>query len=279
MRIDAHQHYWDPEAIHYFWMPETPHPILNRKYLPEHLEPVLERNAFDGSILVQAAHDPREARWMLDLADRHKSILGVVAWVDLTNPRLGDELDALQSNPKFKGVRHLVQDEPDLNWLLRPAVINGLKELERRRIPFEMMLRPQYLHTAEPTIDQVPNLPVIFDHIAKPNIAGQVMEGWANHMERLAAIPHVHVKLSGLVTEAKPYAWTVADLRPYVTFTYEKFGPERILFGSDWPVCLMAANSWKEVLAAFTQALGPLEKDVRPLMMGQNAIRFYGLNG
>jgi L-fuconolactonase len=275
MRIDAHQHYWDPAQVTYFWMPPD-HAILSRAYGPEDLEPILQRNQFAGSILVQAAHDPREARWMLDLASRHDSILGVVAWADLTSPELPKVLDELQQHPKFKGVRHLMQDEPDVNWALRGDVVSGLRELERRAIPYDILVKPPQLHIVEPLVEKLPNLPVVIDHIAKPYIADGIFDGWAQQMEAIAKIPHVHVKLSGMITEARHDKWTADDLRPYVQHVFKLFGPDRLMFGSDWPVCLLA-GSWKEVLAAFTQALGAQDQDTRVKMLGETAARFYRL--
>ncbi|MBS1831178.1 MAG: amidohydrolase family protein [Acidobacteria bacterium] len=276
MRIDAHQHYWDPRAVDYFWMPDDD-PVLSRPYVPSDLEPILERNQFAGSVVVQAAHDPREAAWMLDLAARHPSILGVVAWADLTSADLPHVLDGLQQSPKFKGIRHIAQDEPDVNWLLRDDVIAGLRELARRGIPYDILVKPPQLHVVEPLVDKVPGLPVVIDHIAKPYIKDHIFDGWAQQMEAIAKIPHMHVKMSGMITEADHANWTADDLRPYVRHVYATFGPGRILFGSDWPVCLLA-GSWKEVLAAFTQTLGALEQEPRLMMLGENAARFYKLD-
>lgn len=277
MRIDAHQHYWDPQEVNYFWMPQD-HPVISRAYVPADLEPILERNQFAGSVVVQAAHDPREAAWMLALADRHPSILGVVAWAHLTSgSSLAYTLDGLQQHAKFKGIRHLVQDEPDNNWLLRDDVLEGLRELARRGIPYDILVKPPQLHVVEPLADKVPDLPIVIDHIAKPYIKDRIFDGWAQQMESIAKIPHVHVKMSGIITEADHDNWTTDDLRPYIRHVFDTFGPDRILFGSDWPVCLLA-GSWKEVLAAFTQALGPLDQDTRAKMLGENAARFYKLD-
>jgi L-fuconolactonase len=275
MRIDAHQHYWDPSKVDYFWMPKD-HPVLSRTYLPEDLEPILERNQFSGSVFVQAAHDPREADWILDLASRHASMLGVVAWADLTGPDLPRELDKLQKHPKFKGIRHILHDEPDVDWGLRGDVIEGLRELERRSIPYDLLVKVPHLHIVEPLAEKLPDLPLVIDHIAKPYIADGVFDGWAQQMERIAQIPNLHVKLSGMITEARHDAWTADNLRPYVQHVFKLFGPDRLMFGSDWPVCLLA-GSWKEVLAAFTQALGPLDQDTRAKMLGETAARFYRL--
>lgn len=276
MRIDAHQHYWDPDVLHYFWMPPEPG-LLRRQYLPRDLEPIYQRNHIDGSIVVQAAQVPEEADWLFNLADRHDSILGVVTWIDFTDPDLGATLDHFQRHPKFKGVRHLIQDEADPKWGLRPDVINGLKELARRDIQFEVCVRIPHLPHVEAMLDEVPDLRAILDHIGKPRIADGALDDWAPHMERLAKNPRLYVKLSGLVTEAKPYAWTVDDLRPYARAVYEWWGEDRVVFGSDWPVCLTAAKSWKEVLAALTQALGPLPQTAHAKLMGENAARYYKL--
>ena len=275
MRIDAHQHYWDPDILHYFWMPPEPG-LLRRKYLPEDLEPIYQRNNFDGSIVVQAAQVPEEADWLLGLADKHSSILGVVAWADLTRPaELGHTLDRLQKNPKFKGLRHLIQDEADAQWGLQASVIESLQMLAARDVQYEFVVRLPQLPNVEPMLEKVPGLRAVVDHIGKPRIADGSVDGWAEHMQRLALFPDLYVKLSGMVTEASPYAWTVDQLRPYARSVYDWWGADRVMFGSDWPVCLMAAKSWKEVLAALTQALGPLPDGAHAKLMGENAARYY----
>jgi L-fuconolactonase len=275
MRIDAHQHFWDLDRFPYPWMPPAPSPI-RRNFMPEDLQPILERNQFDGSVVVQATTHPGEAHWLLDLAAKHPFIVGVVAWVELTDPQLGKTLDVLQKNRRFKGVRHPVHDESNNRWLLRPEVIAGLKELERRSIPYDLLLRPQHLPAAIELADKLPKLRMVIDHIAKPLIAKRQLDGWAQDMERIAKSPNMFVKLSGMITEAEPKAWTSDHLRPFVQHTYKLFGPDRCMFGSDWPVCLLA-GIWKEVLAAFTQALGPLPQETRSKVVGETAARFYGL--
>jgi L-fuconolactonase len=247
-----------------------------RNFLPEDLRPILERNRFDGSVVVQATTHRGEATWLLDLAAKHPFILGVVAWVDLTDPQLGKTLDGLQKNERFKGIRHPVHDEADDRWLLRTDVLGGLKELERRKIPYDLLLRPQHLPSAIELVDKLPSLPMVIDHIAKPLIAKQRMDGWAQDLERISKAPNVFVKLSGMITEAEPKKWTADHLRPYVQHTYRLFGPDRCMFGSDWPVCLLA-GIWKEALAGFTQALGPLPQEPRNKVIGETAARFYGL--
>jgi L-fuconolactonase len=275
MRIDAHQHFWDLDRFPYPWMPPAPSP-LRRKFLPEDLQPILERNRFDGSVVVQATTVPGEGPWLLDLAETHPMVLGVVAWVNLTDPQVGRTLDQLQARPKFKGVRHPVHDESDDRWLLRSDVIKGLKELERRKIPYDLLLRPQHLPAAIELAGHVPSLKMVIDHISKPLIATGQTAGWAENMEKISKFPNLYVKMSGMITEAKPKAWTADHLKPYVHHVWKLFGPDRCMFGSDWPVCLLA-GIWKEVLAGFTQALGPTPEVDRNKVMGETAARFYGI--
>lgn len=276
MRIDSHQHFWDLDRLSYPWMPPAPSPLL-KNFLPKHLKPVLDRNRFDGSITVQATTQPEEADWLLLLAEENTFIRGVVAWVDLTTAGLGNVLDRLQRHPKFKGVRHPVHDEPDDRWLLRTDVVNGLRELERREIPYDLLVRPRHLPVVLELVEKVPDLPMVIDHIAKPLIARRAIDGWAEDMTQIAKIPHIFVKLSGMITEADPATWTADDLRPYVQQVLGLYGPDRVMFGSDWPVCL-AAGSWKAVLAAFTQALGAQTIELREKILGETAKRFYRLS-
>ena len=275
MRIDAHQHFWDLSRFSYPWMPREPS-VLRRNWLPDDLGPVLARNNFDGCVTVQATTEAREAEWLLSVANEYSFIRGVVGWVDLADAGLGHRLDQLQRHSKFIGVRHPVHDEEDERWLLRVNVLEGLRELARRRLPFDLLVRPIHLPVVMELAELVPDLPMVIDHIAKPPIATGEMDPWATDIERASRVPGMHVKISGMITEAEWKTWLPAHLAPYVKHVWNCFGPERCLFGSDWPVCLQA-GIWKEVLAGFTQALGPVTKEVRAGVMGENAARFYGL--
>jgi L-fuconolactonase len=275
MRIDAHQHFWDLDRFVYPWMPPEPS-RLRFSFLPQHLRPILKRNKFDGSVLVQAHTSMEETNWLLELASENDFILGVVAWVDLTDARIGGALDRLQRHPKFKGVRHPVHDEPDANWLLREDVVRGLRELARRGVPYDLLLRPPHLPLVPKIADRVPELRMVIDHLAKPPIASGSLDGWAADLARAAQLPQVYCKLSGMITEAAA-PWTSGQLMPYVKHAFEVFGPARLMFGSDWPVCLLACDTWKVALAAFTQAHGALPREVRDLVIGETAKRFYRL--
>jgi L-fuconolactonase len=277
MRIDAHQHFWDVARFQYPWMPAGESP-LRRNFLPRDLEPILQRNRFDGSVVVQANGILDETRWLLDLASEHEFIRGVVGWVDLTDPRVGATLDELQRHPKFKGVRHMVQDEPDVNWLVRVDVLRGLAELARRGIPYDLLLYPRHLKLIPLLAKTVPKLRMVIDHIAKPPIGSGRLDGWAEDIAIAAQFPQVFCKLSGMVTEADPEGWKAEHLRPYVAHVMSVFDANRLMFGSDWPVCLVAADTWKQVLAAFTQAIGRQPEETREKLLGGTAMKFYSLN-
>jgi len=275
MRIDAHQHFWELGRLDYPWMPAEPS-VLRQNFFPSDLAPILERNRFEGSVVVQAHHSMAETEWLLELADATEFVRGVVAWVDLTDPHLGKVLDGLQRRPKFKGVRHLVHDEPDDRWLLRPDVLAGLTELARRGLPYDLLLHPRHLRLVPEIAGKVPELRMVIDHIAKPLIAEQILEPWAADIEEASRLPQVYCKLSGMITEADHQAWKSEHLRPYVSHVLRIFGAERLMFGSDWPVCLLA-GSWKAVLAAFTQAVGPQRIETRERLLGGTAEEFYGI--
>jgi L-fuconolactonase len=274
MRIDAHQHFWDLTRLDYPWMPRES--VLRKNYLPKDLAPILESNRFDGTVVVQANVVIEETWWLLDLAARYELIRGVVVWVDLTDPQVGHTLDSCQRHPKFKGIRHLVHDEPDVQWLLRDDVIRGLRELARRNIPYDLLLRPPHLPFIPKLAERVPELRMVIDHIAKPLIASRQMQPWARDMETVSKIPGMHCKLSGMITEADHGKWQSDDLRPYVQHVLSLFPPERLIFGSDWPVCLLA-GTWKQMFAAFTQACGPIPSEQREQILGGTAARFYSL--
>ncbi len=250
--------------------------VLRQTFLPDRLERILTRNRFDGSVLVQAHTQLAETNWLLDLAEANHFIRAVIGWCDLTDPRLGGTLDELQRRPKLKGVRHLVHDEPDDQWLLRPDVIAGLAEVARRGLTFDLLLRPRHLPLVLRLADRVPELRMVIDHLAKPLIAAQEMEPWARDIEEAAKLPQVYCKISGMITEADRAAPMSAQTRPYVEHVMRIFGADRLMFGSDWPVCMLV-GTWKEVLAAFTQSVGAQRVEIRDKLLGETAQKFYGI--
>ncbi len=256
-------------------MPEGDSP-LRRDRLPADLEPLLREAGVQRTVAVQAHQSLAETRWLLRLAAETEFIAGVVGWVDLADPEVGRVLDELLADPHLKGLRHIWHDEPDDAWILRPAVVRGLRELADRGLPYDLLPRPQHLSYIPRLLEQVPGLRTVIDHIAKPPIATGEFEPWLTDLRAVASIPGVHCKLSGMVTEADHASWTPDDLKPYVAHVVELFGYDRLMFGSDWPVCTLA-GSYGQVFAAAEAALGPLPDEARAAVFGGNAVRFYGL--
>ena len=273
--VDSHHHFWDLGKLDYEWMPPGDS-VLRRNYLPADLAPLLERSGISQTVLVQAHQSVDEANFLLDLAEATDFVAGVVAWVDLTDPGVGKVLDRLQERPNLVGIRHLVHDEPDEAWLVRDDVKRGLKELARRGLAYDLLLRPQHLKYVPPLAEAVPDLRMVVDHIAKPLIASGEMEPWATDIAAVAAIPGIYCKVSGLVTEADHVRWTVEDLKPYVSHVVDQFGLDRLMWGSDWPVCLLA-SSYGYVLTAALEAAGDISGDDRAKLLGANAVDFYRL--
>ena len=273
--VDSHQHFWDLGQLVYPWVPAGP-AVLRRNYLPEDLVPIIESSGVSRTVVVQANHAPAEAAFLLDLAEANEFIAGVVAWVDLTSPRVDHVLDGLATRPKLVGVRHQVHDEPDEAWLLRDDVVRGLRELEQHALTYDLLLRPRHLKYVRPLAEKVPDLKLVVDHIAKPLIDQGVIEPWAADIGEVATIPGVHCKVSGMVTEADHSGWTAEDLKPYVAHVVESFGFDRLMWGSDWPVCRLAAT-YDQALEATLDAAGSISAEARSRLLGGTAIEFYGL--
>ena len=272
--VDSHQHFWDIDRLSYPWMPEGDN-VLRRSYLPDDLAPHLERADIAKTVVVQAQMTMEEADLLFDLAEGEESIAGVVAWVDLTDKNVGATLDRLQVMPKFVGVRHQVHDEPDERWLLRDDVVRGLRELARRDLAYDLLLRPPLLKHIMELADRVPDLRMVVDHIAKPEIASCRMEPWAENIAKVAEIPGMHCKVSGMATEANPDTWQ-AEIVPYVTHVIECFGFDRLMWGSDWPVCLLV-DGYESIRDGAIAAVGDIAPDDYAKLMGSNATRFYQL--
>ncbi len=275
MRIDAHHHFWKLDRHDYPWMGPDLKP-LHFDFGPADLQPLLAKHRIDRSVLVQTISSLDETKWFLSLARSHKSIAGVVGWVDLRDQRVGDTLDELLASPGLVGIRHQVHDEPDVNWLLRPDVQHGLKELVKRDLRYDLLIRPPHLAASLQIARAFPDLSFIVDHIAKPRIAQRGWDDWAGGIAELARCPNVWCKLSGMITEANWATWQPATIQPYVDHVLTAFGPDRVLFGSDWPVCLLA-GSYDRVVGALETCLDGLSVTEREKVFGGNAVGFYRL--
>ncbi len=275
-RTDSHHHLWDLSQLDYGWMPPGDS-VIKRDYLPHDLEPLLKRNGISATVLVQAHESVEEADWLLDLFAANEFIAGVVAWVDLTSPDVGQVLDRLMARGGLVGIRHGAEHDPDQEWLTRDASIRGLREVAARGLAYDVLTRPHQLSQVPPLAEKVPGLRMVVDHISKPPIATGEIEPWAADIAKVAAIPGVYCKVSGMVTEADHANWKPNDLKPYVAHVLDVFGPGRVMFGSDWPVCLLAAE-YDDVLAAALEAAGTLSPEDTARLLGGNAIDFYGLD-
>jgi L-fucono-1,5-lactonase len=273
--IDSHQHFWQVGRFDYPWMSRELG-VLYQDYLPPALEPILRDCGVACTVTVQASNTLAETRWLLSLADEYEFIAGVVGWVDLAAPDCEQQLVELQGHARFKGVRHLVENEPAADWLVQPAVLRGLRLLSDYNLSYDLLVHTRHLEHVVTVAEHCPELRLVVDHMAKPPIAAGEIKVWQVGMSRVAACPNVFCKLSGLVTEAKHDDWRVDHLRPYVEAGFTLFGPGRMMFGSDWPVCRLAA-SYQQVLDSFAELLRDLSEAERKAVCGDNAASFYRL--
>ena len=272
MKLDSHQHFWRYSADQYPWMkPAWP---IRRDFLPPDLKPLLDAAGLEGSIAVQARQTLQENRFLLDLANSHPLVHGVVGWVDLQSDRVEDDLSEFARHPKFVGVRHVVQDEPDDDFMLRPAFRRGIRKLKPFGLAYDILVFPEQLPAAIKLVREFPEQPFVLDHIAKPLIKDGAMTPWRQWIRELAGFPNVLCKVSGMVTEANWTGWKPADFKPYLDLVFEAFGPSRLMYGSDWPVCLLAAEyaAMFQLISDYTAQLSPADRDA---FYGGNAKRFY----
>jgi L-fuconolactonase len=278
-RVDSHHHFWDPAIRDYPWMSDA----LKRPRGPQELRPLLAANCIDATVLVQTVSDIRETREFLQIAGEVDYVAGVVGWVDLTDLQTAQvlrELRASEHGNRLVGIRHQVHDEDDPDWLLGDGVQVNLEALAAQGIVYDLLVRPRELPAAITTARDFPHLKFVIDHIAKPPIATGEIEEWSAMIHEFAGLEHVACKLSGMVTEANHESWTTEDLKPYVSAVYEIFGPDRLMFGSDWPVCTLAA-SYDEVVNALVEILtdlGVLDEATEAAIFGNTAIHWYGLS-
>ena len=276
-RLDAHQHFWRFDAVRDAWI-TADMAAIRRDFLPGDLAPNLLANDMDGCIAVQADQSEQETRFLLDLARDHQMIRGVVGWVDLRAPDLDETLARISTDRALRGVRHIAQAEAD-DFVTRDDVVRGIAQLRQFGLAFDVLVYERQLPAAIALADRLPEQPLVLDHLGKPRIREGVLEPWATHLRELARHPNVWCKLSGMVTEADWRHWRPADLRPYLDVAFEAFGPARLMFGSDWPVCLVAAPYGRVLDAvreyAVAAACSIAEQEA---LFGGNAARFYGLD-
>jgi L-fuconolactonase len=275
--VDAHFHLWDPQRQRHSWLEALP--ALNRRFGPCDFEAAAGSEGVGAGVLVQALANTDETHELLALANEHELIAGVVGWVDLERPDVAEQLEHLRSLPggeRLVGIRHLVQDEPDVRWLLRDDVGRGLEALGRTGLVYDLLIRPKHLDGAVELAAGHPAVSFVLDHGAKPAIAAHAFEPWASILAKLCLLPNVACKVSGLVTEAAA-GWNAAQIGPYLGHLLDCFGPQRLLFGSDWPVCTLAA-SYTEVLQLTRDTLAPrLTGDELDAVFRGNAIAQYRL--
>lgn len=275
MHIDAHQHFWQYDPFRDQWIDDSM-AILKRDFLPADLKPLLGENNFNGCIAVQADQSEAETEFLLQLAKENDFIKGVVGWVDLRSPELGERLRYFSGFPKLKGFRHIVQAEPD-GFMLRHDFKAGIKALAAYGFTYDLLVYPSQLKAAVELVNLFPDQPFVLDHMGKPAIKEKKQREWKEHISQLAQAPNVYCKVSGLVTEAAWNQWGERDFRPYLDHVFDVFGTDRLMTGSDWPVCLLSA-SYQQVMALNNNYLAAFSSEEQEKVLGKNALRFYNIS-
>lgn len=274
MKIDSHQHFWNFDKDRHDWIDDTM-TVLKSDFLPRDLKPHLEQHSIDGCVLVQVDQTEAETEFLLGLAAQYAIIKAVVGWVDLRAKNVKERLTYYAQNSYFKGVRHIVQSEKS-DFLLRDDIQNGINELRSLNLTFDILIYPNQLESAIQLAKKFPNQKFILDHLAKPYIKDQRISAWKEKMQRLAEAPNVSCKISGMLTEADLSEWKQEDFNPYLDVVFEAFGEERVLFGSDWPVCLLA-GTYDEVLNLVTSYTAGFSVTQKKKLFGGNASRIYNI--
>ncbi|MDO7172482.1 amidohydrolase family protein [Mariniflexile sp. AS56] len=275
MVIDSHQHFWHYSPVKHDWIDDGMS-VIRRDFTPSNLKTVYNENGIDGCIAVQADQTLDETEFLLDLASKNDFIKGVVGWVDLRGEDIEDVLQEYSRYQKIKGFRHVVQGEADNNFLLRPNFLRGISALEKHGFTYDILIFPHQLGAAIEFVKEFPNQKFVIDHIAKPYIKDGFFEGWKVLIKEIAKHENVFCKLSGMITEADFKTWTPIQIEPYMQVVLNAFGSKRVLFGSDWPVCLVAGN-YKQVKHLVTHFIAELSTSEQADILGQNAIKFYNL--
>lgn len=274
-KIDAHQHFWQYNPVEHGWMTDEM-AAIRRDFLPKDLKPLFDGIGFDGCVAVQARQNLEETRWLLELADRNDFIRGVVGWVDLRSAGLAAQLESFAGRKKLIGVRHVVQDEPDDEFMLREDFRRGIARLAEFGLAYDVLIYPRQLKAAIGLVKAFPEQRFVLDHIAKPPIAEGGLEPWETGLRELAKAPNLCCKLSGMVTEARWREWQAEDFRPYLDVVFAAFGPGRLMIGSDWPVCTLAA-SYQSAMGMVMEYVEQFSQADQDGILGGNCARFYRL--
>jgi len=275
MIIDAHHHLWKFNVKDYGWMDDSM-AILKRDYLPGELEKQLARAGVGGTVVVQARQTIEETRWLLELADKNDFIKGVVGWVDLRSVRLDQQLEEFRNHPKLVGVRHVIHDEPDDDFMLQKDFLAGIEKLQKFDLTYDLLLFPKHLPGAFKLAGMFPDQRFVLDHISKPLIKKGILDPWQDDIAALAKLPNVWCKISGMVTEADLKSWKQEDFVPYIDVVLKAFGPNRIMLGSDWPVCRLAAEYY-DVINIPVDFLKNIDINNKEAIFSRNAMDCYKL--
>ncbi len=274
-RIDAHQHFWFYKAERDTWIDDSMS-VLKQNFLPEDLEPLMDEAGMDGCVSVQAGQSEKETHFLLNLANAFDIVKGVVGWVDLRADDLDARLDHFDRFPPLKGFRHILEEDPDPELITKPNFQDGLKALAERGYTYDILIYAHQLEQTVKAIEELPEMSLVIDHLAKPEIEAGWVEEWESWLRKLSSYEHVHCKLSGLVTEAHWEEWETSDLQPYLDIAYDVFGPGRLMVGSDWPVCTLAA-SYSEVIEVIEDVMAERPEEAQKKVFGETAVDFYNL--
>lgn len=272
--IDAHQHFWNYHPHTHAWIGEDMK-VIRKNFLPQDLQPVLTANNIDGCIAVQADQSEKETNFLLSLAAQNNFIKGVIGWVNLSAANIEQQLDAYGTTPLLKGFRHILQSEEPA-FMLQPAFVNGIKALQKHGFTYDILIFPKHFAAAQQLVQQFPKQPFVIDHMAKPYIKDGLIDEWKRDMKSIAQYENVYCKISGMVTEANHTGWAQADFIPYLDAVTEAFGTKRIMFGSDWPVCLLAA-SYQQMLQIVQKYFASFSLTEQQQFFAGNAKTFYHL--
>ena len=274
-KIDSHQHFWKFDPVRYSWINDEMK-IIRKDFLPANLEPILLQNNFDGCVTVQSDQSEAENIFQLQNAEKYNFIKGIVGWVDLRSKNIEERLQHYVQFPQIKGFRHVLQDEPERDMMLHAAFMNGVSFLEKYNYTYDILIFADQLQYVPKFVSAFPSQPFVIDHIAKPNIKAQTITDWKKDIVEVAQFENVFCKISGMVTEADWKQWKPEDFTQYLDVIVECFGIDKIMFGSDWPVCLVAA-SYEKMLSVVQDYFSSFSKNEQEKFFGLNAINFYKL--